>query len=318
MRMPRCWSWPVSVAVDTALSLAFNSSVSVIGSDAGTAPSSLTRCLAARPTFRDRRTTAPAAAAASSPIVRRARSREPAGGTGGRMGSILGNRVLRVEDPRMLTVGGTYVEDVELAGAAVAHLRPVAHRPRRDRHDRHRRGASRCPASSPSSPAPTWRPGSAAPATSTRCSTRRCAGRSWPPNASATSASPSSRSSSETARRRHRRRRARASSTTTRCRSWSTPRSSRRDEVLLFPDAGTNVVHRWRRRRPADFGDCEVVVEARIVNQRLTAAPIEARSGAAYWTDDGRLVHYSACQGAAPDPRLAGRGVRPRARRRCG
>ena len=34
------------------------------------------------------------------------------------MGSILGNRVLRVEDPRMLTVGGTYVEDVELAGRA--------------------------------------------------------------------------------------------------------------------------------------------------------------------------------------------------------
>ena len=87
------------------------------------------------------------------------------------MGSILGNRVLRVEDPRMLTVGGTYVEDVEFAGALVPHVRPVARRPRGDRHDRLRRRARAARASSPSSPAPTWRPGSAAPDTSTRCST---------------------------------------------------------------------------------------------------------------------------------------------------
>ena len=53
-------------------------------------------------------------------------------------------------------------------------------------------------------------------------------------------------------------------------------------------------------RRQADFSACEVVVAERIVNQRMTAAPIEGRSGAAYWTADGRLVHYSACQGAHP------------------
>ena len=45
---------------------------------------------------------------------------------------------------------------------------------------------------------------------------------------------------------------------------------------------------------------CEVVVEERIVNQRLTGAPIEPRAGTAWWTDDGRLVHYSACQGPHP------------------
>ena len=50
----------------------------------------------------------------------------------------------------------------------------------------------------------------------------------------------------------------------------------------------------------ADFSGCEVVVQERIVNQRLTAAPIEARAGAALWTEDGRLTHYSACQGAHP------------------
>ena len=43
-----------------------------------------------------------------------------------------------------------------------------------------------------------------------------------------------------------------------------------------------------------------MVVGERIVNQRLTAAPIEPRTGAAWWTDDDRLVHYSACQGAHP------------------
>ncbi|HET9547810.1 MAG TPA: molybdopterin cofactor-binding domain-containing protein, partial [Desertimonas sp.] len=54
----------------------------------------------------------------------------------------------------------------------------------------------------------------------------------------------------------------------------------------------------------AKFDSCEVVVAERIANQRLTAAPIEGRSGAAWWTDDGRLVHYSACQGAHPTKAL--------------
>jgi carbon-monoxide dehydrogenase large subunit len=40
-----------------------------------------------------------------------------------------------------------------------------------------------------------------------------------------------------------------------------------------------------------------VVVSERIVNQRLSGAPMEPRVGVAYWTPDGRLVHYSSCQG---------------------
>ncbi len=72
------------------------------------------------------------------------------------------------------------------------------------------------------------------------------------------------------------------------------------DEVVLFPDVGSNVLSRVSSDSQADFSACEVVVSERIVNQRLTAAPIEPRAGAAWWTDDGRLVHYSACQGAHP------------------
>lgn len=73
-----------------------------------------------------------------------------------------------------------------------------------------------------------------------------------------------------------------------------------KDEVLLFPELGSNAVLNIGTPSAADFSGCEVVVEERIVNQRLSGAPIEARSGAAYWTPEGRLVHYSACQGGHP------------------
>ena len=43
--------------------------------------------------------------------------------------SILGTRVLRVEDPKFLTVGGTYTADLPLDGVVyVTYVRsPVAH-----------------------------------------------------------------------------------------------------------------------------------------------------------------------------------------------
>ncbi len=78
------------------------------------------------------------------------------------------------------------------------------------------------------------------------------------------------------------------------------PEAAVRDEVVLFPDHGTNVLSHIESPSRADFSDCEVMVAERIVNQRLTGAPIEARAGIAYWTDEGRLVHYSAVQGAHP------------------
>ena len=45
------------------------------------------------------------------------------------MGSILGNRVTRVEDPRFLTTGGNYVDDIRFDGEAyVVYVRsPYAH-----------------------------------------------------------------------------------------------------------------------------------------------------------------------------------------------
>jgi len=75
--------------------------------------------------------------------------------------------------------------------------------------------------------------------------------------------------------------------------------------VLLFPAVGTNRV--WERRGGTDdaeveeaLGACEVVVRATFVNQRLAPCPLEPRAGAARWGDDGRLTHWSSCQGAFP------------------
>ncbi|MDY7101334.1 MAG: xanthine dehydrogenase family protein molybdopterin-binding subunit [Actinomycetota bacterium] len=76
------------------------------------------------------------------------------------------------------------------------------------------------------------------------------------------------------------------------------PELAEASELVLFPDAGSNVVTRAERGE-ADLSGSEVVVEARFVNQRMAGAPIEPRVGAATWDGD-RLVHWSSCQGAHP------------------
>ena len=237
------------------------------------------------------------------------------------MGSILGNRVVRVEDPRLLTAGGTYVEDIPLPDAAwVTYVRsPHAHARIVDIDTSDATAApgvvavftaadlehlGLVPHPSPAFPAAMRRPFLAIdvvryvgePVVAVVAEDRLAAADAadlvlvdYEPLPVVVD-----------------------------------PVAALRDEVLLFPDHGTNAVMRFASSQQADFGGCEVVVEERIVNQRLTAAPIEGRSGAAYWTDDGRLVHYSACQGAHPTKALlaeiyglaAGAGAGDRARRR--
>jgi carbon-monoxide dehydrogenase large subunit len=73
------------------------------------------------------------------------------------------------------------------------------------------------------------------------------------------------------------------------------------DKVLLFPGAGTNVVARYgdaSAANPELFADCEVVVRREIVNQRVAPAPMESRSAAAAWGPDGRLTTWIPNQGA--------------------
>jgi carbon-monoxide dehydrogenase large subunit len=77
------------------------------------------------------------------------------------------------------------------------------------------------------------------------------------------------------------------------------PEDARRDEILLFPEVGTNVAVAI----PAPdaegdpFAGCEVVVEARMVNNRMAAVPLEPRACAARW-DGTRLTQWSCSQGA--------------------
>jgi carbon-monoxide dehydrogenase large subunit len=76
------------------------------------------------------------------------------------------------------------------------------------------------------------------------------------------------------------------------------PEVSLTNQNLLFPDAGTNVAMAVEEEFTDDlFAGCEVVVSQRIINQRVAPCPLEVRSGAAMWGDDGRLTQYASNQG---------------------
>ena len=71
------------------------------------------------------------------------------------------------------------------------------------------------------------------------------------------------------------------------------------DESLLFPDAGTNVCVRGGRAIGDDsiFDGCEVIVEGDVVNQRVAALPMEGRATAAVFSG-GKLTVWTSTQNA--------------------
>jgi aerobic carbon-monoxide dehydrogenase large subunit len=71
------------------------------------------------------------------------------------------------------------------------------------------------------------------------------------------------------------------------------------EESLLFPDAGTNVVVKGGRPIGDDsiFDGCEVVVEGDVVNQRVAALPMEGRATAAVFSG-GKLTVWTSTQNA--------------------
>lgn len=72
------------------------------------------------------------------------------------------------------------------------------------------------------------------------------------------------------------------------------------NSIQLFPHVGTNIaMHAEHHGDPISFDDCDVVVTQTTVNQRLAPAPIENRSAIAWW-EDGRLVLEIGCQGTHP------------------
>jgi aerobic carbon-monoxide dehydrogenase large subunit len=89
------------------------------------------------------------------------------------------------------------------------------------------------------------------------------------------------------------------------------PRDARTDATVIHADTGTNTAWTMGLDGPAFsaegeaefFAGCDVVLTQEILNQRVAAAPMESRSGAAIWeTDaehpDGRLVAWFGNQGA--------------------
>jgi carbon-monoxide dehydrogenase large subunit len=214
------------------------------------------------------------------------------------LGSILGNRVQRVEDPRMLTVGGTYVEDVAVDAAWVHFVRSEYAHGRILSYDVD--DARKVPGvlgvftgddlDLPPVPARAADPQ---------------AGQRTPPDRQGDSAF-----RRRTGRRDRRGRSPHAVDAGALVYVDIEPLTAvvdlddaLSDATLVHPALETNTYASFTSEHPADFSECEVVLDLRVVNQRINGSPIEPRSGLAYWEpgpDGDRLVHYSSCQGAHP------------------
>ncbi|KJF17709.1 xanthine dehydrogenase family protein molybdopterin-binding subunit [Acidithrix ferrooxidans] len=70
-----------------------------------------------------------------------------------------------------------------------------------------------------------------------------------------------------------------------------------RDETLLFPEAGTNIATTFAGDfSDKFFDDADVVVRSSFVNQRLAPAPLEVRGALARWLEDDRCEFYISTQ----------------------
>jgi len=81
----------------------------------------------------------------------------------------------------------------------------------------------------------------------------------------------------------------------------TTLKQSLANEHLLFPEAGSNLACEFGGEDEFSddlFDGCEVVVTQEIVNQRVAAAPLEVRGAAAVWGSDGRLTLWPSTQNA--------------------
>jgi carbon-monoxide dehydrogenase large subunit len=77
------------------------------------------------------------------------------------------------------------------------------------------------------------------------------------------------------------------------------PRAAASDEALLFPEVGSNTCFALPSQPDENlFAGCDAVVHHVVVNQRVAPAPMETRSCAAVWGEDGRLTAWLPNQGA--------------------
>lgn len=69
------------------------------------------------------------------------------------------------------------------------------------------------------------------------------------------------------------------------------------DQTVLFPEHGSNLMQEHGHEFDDNaFADCEVVITETIVNQRVAPAPLEVRGAACAWGEDGRLTVWLSTQ----------------------
>jgi carbon-monoxide dehydrogenase large subunit len=206
--------------------------------------------------------------------------------------SILGNRVLRSEDPQFLTTGARYLEDLDIPGAAwVVYVRSTEPHARIDGIDvseaRQASGVLDVVTASdvdlpPLPPEPAVFP--------------EAMSRPWLANGIVRFVGePVAAIVAET--------RAQAADAADLVvvdydplAAAADPEAALAGDVLLWPEVGTNVA--MEMSEPQDeslFEGCEVVVRQRVVNQRLAPCPLEVRAAAAKWEGD-RLVQWISTQ----------------------
>ncbi|OXM63981.1 MULTISPECIES: xanthine dehydrogenase family protein molybdopterin-binding subunit [Amycolatopsis] len=82
------------------------------------------------------------------------------------------------------------------------------------------------------------------------------------------------------------------------------------DETVLFPDQGTNLLQTTGGEfDDKAFDDCEVVVTQTILNQRVAPAPLEVRGAACAWGEDGRLTLWLSTQNAQISRSVVAKGL---------
>jgi aerobic carbon-monoxide dehydrogenase large subunit len=206
--------------------------------------------------------------------------------------SILGTRVVRTEDPRLLTAGGTYTDDLrlpELAGALRATFvrSPVAHAEITGIDAKVALDAPGVVAVLTAADADDLPPGVGRPTTEPLLATDRVRYVGEPVAIVLTEDGYQGEDAAEL-----------VSVDYQPLGPVIGVAASLADESLLFPVAGSNVVRSGGQPAPADaFDGCDVVVERTFPNQRVAPVPLEVRAAAARWAD-GRLTLWASTQNA--------------------
>lgn len=88
------------------------------------------------------------------------------------------------------------------------------------------------------------------------------------------------------------------------------PEDALAETTVLHEAAGTNVILDLAFGTTDDlFDGCDVVITQRILNQRVAPCPLEVRAGAAQWGADGRLTYWCSTQGAHTWKREVAKGL---------